>query len=375
MAGLPAGWIPDEEYMGMGGGSNLQIDDPPSRGRGRGRRRARPADDDVDVEDWGGPEPQRRRLDPEYDDPEPEDQRIINEEKNENVDARAGGAPAFVYYWRWTYSVLHGQSKPEFRGSFERLSREMKAFGGSRARFIFQLEDPRGDESNLHFQGFINLAEKKRIGQLIGHFNRPAMFPGMQIGYASNAGKEQLKAYCMKSDSRVAGPWGDRPIAPTYEGKDIPAQWWPWQKEVIDSIMTTEPDDRTINYVVDKAGKQGKSKVAKFLAWKGVARRFGWVEAKNAFYSISEGGARKAYIFDLTRTKPKKMTADDLYSILEDIKNGHVDGSLYANEEVLFAPPHVWVFANCAPKREAMSADRFRVWSITSDHRLVPFEA
>jgi len=344
------------------------------------RRRARSPSPELDEEDWGGgaPERKRARLDPEYDDPvDGKDARVINEElDHDGVESRSGGQ-AFVFYFRWTYSVLHGQTLPEFKLNFERIIREMKAFGGSKAKFMFQLEDPANDGSNVHYQGYINLTVKKRKGQLIGHFNRPSMFPGMQIGYASTVGKDRLKAYCIKSDSRIAGPWGDRPIQPPYDGADLPGRpgrppWWPWQKKVIDS-MEEVADDRTIHYVYDRIGKQGKSKVIKHLALLGIARKFGWVEAKNAFYSIQQGGPHKGYIFDLTRTKPKKVCATDIYSMLEDIKNGHIDGSLYENEAVLFNPPHVWVFSNSPPKLDAMSADRFRLYQINDHHDLVPY--
>lgn len=345
------------------------LEDLDDRVRRRGSKRSRPIFDDIEEEEWD-PEPERKRHRPEYDEPE----HIVNEEPSEYTEARGGGAAAFVYSWRWTYSELHGQTRPEFKSldNVERIKREMRAFD-PKSKFVFQLEDPSKTEDNLHYQGIINLDKKKRIGMLIHAFNQPGKFPGIQISYASAAGKEALRSYCMKADTRVAGPWGDRVIAPKYEGKDLPAQWWPWQKEVIDMVTNTVPDDRTINYLVDIGGKQGKSKVTKYLAWKGIARRYGWGEQKNCFYAIQKQGPSKAYIFDLTRTKPKKMCAADIYSMLEDIKNGLVDGSLYDNEQILFDPPHVWVFANVPPQKEAMSADRFRVWSITADHRLTPY--
>lgn len=343
-------WIPDEDGI-----------------RRRGQKRSRSIDFDFEEEEWD-PEPERKRQRPSYEEPE----RIVNEEPSEYSEARGGGAAAFVYSWRWTYSVLHGQTKPEFKQNPERIIREMRAFD-PKSKFVFQLEDPSKTEDNLHYQGVINLSVKKRIGMLIHAFNQPDKFPGMQVSYASTAGKEALRTYCMKSDTRVAGPWGDRKIAPAYEGKDLPRVFWPWQKEVIDMCTNTEADDRTINYLIDFTGKQGKSKVCKYLAWKGIARRYGWGEQKNCFYAIQKQGPSKAYIFDLTRTKPKKICAADIYSMLEDIKNGLVDGSLYDNESILFDPPHVWVFANVPPQKEAMSADRFRVWTITADHRLAPY--
>jgi len=359
---------------------------PPRPTRKRGRS-ASPNYDDFTEEDWDAafsimaPERKRSRIETSDTDtdtdtggsPVP----MMPDMKNEYTEQRNGAGAAYVFYWRWTYCSLHGQTVDQFKDSKTAAAIKvgLKAFGGAKTKFIFQLEDPTRCGGNLHYQGFINLAEKKRIGALINAFNTPTFMPGCQVGYASTAGKEALKAYCMKADSRVAGPWWDKPGEPPvpYEGADMPAKWWPWQQEVIDTIMHTKPDDRTIHYIVDSVGKNGKSKVSKYLMWQGVARTFQWVEAKNAYYSISKEGGRRAYIFDLTRTKPKKMSPDDIYSMIESIKNGMVDGSLYENEAVLFDPPHVWVFANMPPKKDALSADRFVLHDIDSAHRLIPY--
>lgn len=347
----------------------------------RERKRRRPwEDDDFEEEDWDeafvAPTAKRARAsqsdtESESGSPVP----MMPELKTEYTETRRGNPGAFVFAWRWTYCDLHSRTKEEFidvKTATHIKHRLAVAF--PKSKFVFQLEDPTKVGDNYHYQGFINVAAKARIGALINALNHPDVMPGCQIQYASTAGKEALKSYCMKDESRVAGPWWDRPGEPPrpYNGEDMPATWWPWQKEVIDTVMTTKPDDRTINYIVDYVGKQGKSKVSKYLMWKGVARTFGWVEPKNAFYSIAQEEGQRAYIFDLTRTKPKKMAADDMYSMIEAIKNGMVDGSLYENRAVLFNPPHVWVFANVPPRKDALSADRFKLWTIDAEHRLVP---
>lgn len=352
----------------------------------RERRRQRPweYEDDFTAEDWGEafdgfPERKRQRIAPsdtdESSDSDPSGSPVpmMPDLKTEYTEVRRGNPGAFVFAWRWTYCAAHGLTKEQFIDvKTAAFIKEGLAKLFPKSKFIYQLEDSTRRGDNYHYQGFINLAKRSRMGALVNAINTPIMMPGCQIQYASANGKAALQAYVMKADTRVAGPWWDKPGDPPipYDGEDLPKEWWPWQKQVIDVVMGTKPDDRTINWVVDTAGKQGKSKVSKYLMWKGVARTFGWVEAKNAYYSIAQEGGQRAYIFDLTRTKPKKQAMDDLYSMLEAIKNGMVDGSLYENKSVLFMPPHVWVFANMPPKVDALSRDRFVTWTIDAERRL-----
>ena len=94
-------------------------------------------------------------------------------------------------------------------------------------KYVFQAEDT-GD--NPHYQGYFHLKKKNRPKTLAKTVN--AEFKGIELRACSSAGKEALRAYCMKDDTRVAGPWADKEI---YMGVDLwpEERFLPWQKAMM----------------------------------------------------------------------------------------------------------------------------------------------
>lgn len=176
----------------------------------------------------------------------------------------------------------------------------------------------------------------------------------------------------MKEATRVGGPWGKKPI---YLGGDLPKVWWPWQQEVV-TLLATKPDDRTCYWLYDKRGAFGKSKLAKYLGWKAGALYLSWSETKDAVYNVSKNMGKRIYLFDIPRTKPKLFSGDDLYSTIEQIKNGVVVNTKYDCSTQYMDPPWVIVFSNDLPNLACMSTDRWRVFELSGDPRttaLLPY--
>ncbi len=227
-------------------------------------------------------------------------------------------------------------------------------------KFVFQAEDT-GD--NAHYQGYFHAKTKKRPKALAIAAN--STLNGVEIRAASTAGKEALAAYCMKQDTRVAGPWGDKKI---YMGSDLwpEERFLPWQKQMLLNLRA-DPDDRTMFWVYDPIGNRGKTKFAKFLVFKEDAVVLGFANSADALNLVSKMPGRKCYVWNLTRAKPASLSELDLYSAMESIKDGLFINTKYETKMVLMDPPHIVVFANHLPKQQHISADRWSIMQIDAD--------
>jgi len=235
------------------------------------------------------------------------------------------------------------------------------------AKYIFQLE--RGSKNGkLHYQCFINLKDKKRYrGDLVKTLNALGMtkLTARNVKPCTQYGHHALANYCMKEDTRVAGPWADRII---YLARDLccMANPKPFQQKILDSIQT-EPDDRTINWVYNPEGNGGKSKLAKYIEhYKlGITVEFGTPQQIKSALIVE--GPQRAYLVDIPRTIGKAESVNDVINVLEHLKNGLVKSYMYGKAAKMFMePPHVWVFSNMLPDRTRLSQDRWQIWQLST---------
>lgn len=244
-------------------------------------------------------------------------------------------------------------------------------------RWCFQLE--RGeDKGKLHFQCRVELQKKARAGtvasRIRGWLELRGCDPAEDVHVRPEHDAAAHEFYCMKEDTRVAGPWADRPI---YRGGDLTVMEkpFPWQQTVMDSI-SGDADDRTINWIVQPEGCIGKSKLCKFLRYNKKAARVPLGTATQLKTFVIALGPWPAYLVDLPRVRGSQESQKDLFSALEEIKNGDITSAMYGKvQEMMMMPPHVWIFSNEEPNRAFASADRWRVWAIDEDRRLVRHRA
>lgn len=237
------------------------------------------------------------------------------------------------------------------------------------SHFIYQLENPRTDgKDNFHYQGFGTLITRASAGAVKKvAVSLNGRFKGIRIEPVTNENRNIVKSYCMKTDTRVAGPWSDRKI---YEGKDLPSVLYPWQQEIKDRC-TAAPDDRTVHYVVDTIGKQGKSKFVKYMCYHHKATMSTWGKTGDIINLVSKTPNREIFLFDLSRSKPKDWARDDIAAAMEQIKNGHIVNWKFETGALMFDPPHVWCFSNQLPNLSSMSKDRWVLWEINDLRELI----
>lgn len=246
-------------------------------------------------------------------------------------------------------------------------------------KFIYQLEmtevpDEKGSHENWHYQGYMNLKKKQRPKALAKSLNHD--FPGIELRPCSNAGKEALQKYCMKSDTRKDGPWSTdtKEVLQLQDIKVIKDTPYAYQKQILDTLSST-PDHRTINWVVDTAGNNGKSSFSKYIAVHDLGLSLTYGKTGDLLNLVFKLPKKRFYLFDLSRTKAKDVDKDDVYAALEGIKNGYFINTKYETGQWINDCPHVWVFANCAPNLDRMSQDRWKVWSLQTDHTLKAYVA
>lgn len=262
-----------------------------------------------------------------------------------------------VYIVSARWSTWSGMTDEEMK-VFEKLGHEhlIKNWLSKEDRYIFQLE--KGEETErLHYQIFCGLKNKKRTKTLAITLNEK--FKGIEISACSTQGKEALATYCMKPE-KIAGPWSDKPIP---KNKHLKLKLWPWQIK-IEEILKEEADDRTIMWICDKQGGNGKTMFSKYLIGKYKAGYSSWAKTSDILNNVSKNMGRSIYIFDLTKMKPQDFGKNDIYSAMEQIKNGIVCNTKYECSTKLMDSPHVLIFSNQMPELTGLSADRWKIWNL-----------
>lgn len=272
---------------------------------------------------------------------------------------------------------------------------------------VYQLE--RGESGTLHWQGYAELSKMVKLGGLkkwlpTAHFEKRM---GSDV---------QARDYCMKADSRVAGPWEHGTFVPAAntQGKRTDLQAfveavdggasrrelfrehagvaarhpryveamlqfrqadaapklptfvprYGWQEGVIDMLDDPQgPHDREILWVYDVFGNSGKTYMARYLR-----------QERGAFYCNGGKGADICYaydcepivIFDYVRDSKDYVN----YGVIEQIKNGILTSSKYESRTKIFATPHVMVFANFPPEQGKFSDDRVILIELDSVHKI-----
>lgn len=236
----------------------------------------------------------------------------------------------------------------------------MRALGAKRLVF----SEERG--STPHWQGAVMFPERKRVSQLLklhtGHYEK------MRTSWAHNV------AYCTKSDTHVAGPWGfgfeaARPLVTGLEGHEL----YPWQKAILDmvAVAPTAAQIRQIHWFWSRDGARGKSSLVRELIDKHEACwiRFAAYDRMAAALAREvdpEGvGIRGKEKRDVQVVIMDAQRATDVidYTFLEGLNDMLIFNTMYRPLTLRFAPVWVLVFANQEPyvSDSTLSADRFVV--------------
>ena len=274
-----------------------------------------------------------------------------------------------LQYWAFTWNYENNGELAVDRELVQEFLKERQW------RFVYQVEEA-PTTLRKHLQGRIDLKSKENRLTKMSMINQfkiafPNKIQNLTFSPESNASvkKDGLNFYTTKMESRVEGPFMDDTfkVPEKYEAKDLNCMEtpFPWQQKVLDEIKG-EPNDRRIEWIYEEEGNQGKSKLIKYLCFKKMATKIPMGTAGQLRSCVCQRGAHRVYLVLFTRALGKDDRLEDVFQVVEAIKDGFVDSAMYGKggDTLYMEPPHVYVFGNFDPfpvLHKLGSMDRWRV--------------
>lgn len=230
-------------------------------------------------------------------------------------------------------------------------------------KWCYQLE--LSESGYEHWQGRISLKSKERLTTL-----RKKLDDRVHWSITSNNGKDD-DFYVSKEETRVKGPWKDSDPYIPRQVREI-TNLYPWQKDVIK--ISEKWDTRTVHCIIDQGGNIGKSTLCMYMAVHGLARKLPYCnDFKDVMRMVCDLPTSKTYLIDMPKAISKEKLFQ-MYSAIEEVKNGYAYDDRYHFQEKFFDSPAVWVFTNKVPDESLLSRDRWRLHTI-EDNELVDWNS
>lgn len=134
-----------------------------------------------------------------------------------------------------------------------------------------------------------------------------------------------------------------------------------WQGMAIAALK--EQDDRQILVIVDEKGGKGKTTLAKMMVARRMANYCPQMGDSRDYMRFALAKAGNGFIFDIPRCENEKKSRE-MWSAIEQIKNGYLWDDRYKWQEQWIDPPKVMVITNQRPPIEYLSEDRWKIYTI-----------
>jgi len=131
-----------------------------------------------------------------------------------------------------------------------------------------------------------------------------------------------------------------------------------WQEE-LNNILKLPPDDRTVIFIVDVKGGQGKTWFAKKFVNDNDDSQY-LEPAKKVDMAYALNPNIRVLFLNVTRTTDSK-NQEYLYSFIESVKDGMVMSSKYESGMKYLGKVHVVVMMNTFPNMALLSDDRYKI--------------
>nr|WCR62149.1 MAG: replication associated protein [Smacoviridae sp.] len=143
--------------------------------------------------------------------------------------------------------------------------------------------------------------------------------------------------------------------------KFVDLKLFDWQQSAVDELK--KQNDREIMVIVDPEGNNGKSWLTKHLVANHICNIVPVLGDYKDMMRICMAKAGTGYIIDMERTQdPKK--AHGLWRAIESVKNGYLFEDRYNFRDMWIEPPKILVLTNDMPPLDALSRDRWRIYTI-----------
>ena len=238
-------------------------------------------------------------------------------------------------------------------------------------KWVFQKES--GQTTGYeHYQCRISLHQRGYWPHVARMLAESGM-PRAHISITTNLGVKRFDFYCMKTQTRIEGPWTDKDAKT--EPEFVPVQYAglekrlnPFQQRVWDS--SDKQEWRRINLIIDPVGGIGKTTVASLMELHGRGIDMPPINDSQVLtqslcniLSTTENRDPKCILFDIPRAC-SKSALHGLFSAIEQIKKGKIYDTRYKYMAWWFNSPQIWVFTNCTIDSNLLSADRWQIWRV-----------
>lgn len=213
-----------------------------------------------------------------------------------------------------------------------------------------------GESGTPHLQGYINLNQKMRITQLkkINGFEK--------AHFEECKGSEQQNInYCSKDGNFITS--FKIPIK-----LKIIDQLYKWQEDA-ENLLTSEKSDRSVHWICDEIGGQGKTQFLKYMV--------------NKYKCIFTCGGKRNDIINLIYNNKDYMLCSDpaiiiwnlprdinpeyiSYEAIEMIKDGCISNNKFECGSFICNSPAIIIMGNQLPLLNKLTADRWNILSIVN---------
>lgn len=214
--------------------------------------------------------------------------------------------------------------------------------------YVFQEEV--GENGTPHLQGTIELKIKGRPIETFGY---------KEIHWEKTKKVSSAVDYCSKLKTRNGELKTNiklprQPKILKYE------ELYDWQRAIVDKCKE-EPDDRTINWYWEPEGRTGKTALCKYLMFHENALLVSG-KAENCKFAVISYKKTYGKYPDIILWNTPRCVGDHIsYTSIEELKDGAFFSGKYESASILMPEPHIYVFANCPPRINNMSKDKWNI--------------
>jgi peptidyl-tRNA hydrolase len=236
--------------------------------------------------------------------------------------------------------------------------------------------------NKIHIQGAFTLDGTRRSKTAVLELFKESFKNVKGLTISPVYDKFAVQAYVTKSEGRVKGPFyvGNKELFEMNSSKSKLRDWQLDLYNILTSEKLEELKDRKVIWVQDVSGNTGKSWFQKWLriGQKKLTVRSLPVSTVDrllaAVHQINRTEKVDIFNIDLARTQGEEESFENLFSAIEQIKNGFVIDLMYGKyHESYFAAPVVMIFTNQKIERfkHYLSEDRWKVFTINEDGQLI----
>lgn len=264
---------------------------------------------------------------------------------------------------------IEGNSNPRFRRCCFTLnnwtSDELTQITDSFKSWRYIIGKEIGEKGTPHLQGYVDFG-----GQV--YFKTLQVIAPRAHWERAKGSERQNIIYCSKDDDYIIHGFTIQISRKSRLMKKYDAVIWKdWQSDILD-IINNDPNDRTINWIVDEKGANGKSFLTKYLYLKYDAivangKKDNVYNQINNWLILHPDEDPRLIVLDIPRHNLEYIN----YGLLESIKNGLFYSGKYEGGICAFNSPHVFVFANVHPSMDKFTPDRWNIIDV-SEKKEIP---